>query len=35
LHHNADSAGYRLAQKMLADKCEELEAGMVQKKQSH
>ncbi len=31
LHHNTDSAGYRLAQKMLADKCAVLEAGMVQK----
>lgn len=31
LRHNADSSGYRLAQKMLANKCAELEDGMVQK----
>ena len=30
LHHNTDSTGYRLAQKLLADKSSELETGIVQ-----
>ncbi|HTL72970.1 MAG TPA: acyl-CoA dehydrogenase family protein [bacterium] len=30
LHHNSDPAGYRLAQKLLAEKFSELEAGIVQ-----
>ena len=30
LHHNSDPAGYRLAQKLLAEKFAELEAGIVQ-----
>ena len=30
LHHNTDPAGYRLAQKLLADKFAELETGIVQ-----
>jgi alkylation response protein AidB-like acyl-CoA dehydrogenase len=30
LHHNTDSAGYRLAQKLLAEKLAELETGIVQ-----
>lgn len=32
LHHNADPAGYRLAQKLLADNFLGLETGMVQTK---
>jgi hypothetical protein len=31
LHHNADPAGYRLAQQLLTDKFAELETGIVQK----
>jgi len=31
LHHNGDLTGYRLAQKLLAEKFSELESGMVQK----
>ena len=30
LHHNTDSVGYRLAQKLLADKFAKLETGMAQ-----
>ena len=30
LHHNTDQSGYRLAQKLLADKFAELETGVVQ-----